>query len=150
MQEAINRQCQCQIDTDIIDEESLSCFGLVDSVTYRARLGGTAEQNSTALISLIEDWVGTGPVIQVYGMLMRIDQNCTTVISDFSDNGCTGRDGTQNQSPDDGTVNQSDDNGLAIAKVVGSLFGSLVTVLSAALTLVGIISGCHACIKKKK
>ena len=151
VQEAINRQCQCQIDTGIIDEESLSCFGLVDSVTYRARLGGTAEQNSTVLISLIEDWVATGPVIQVYGMLMRIDQNCTAVISDFSDNGCTSRDGTQNQSPaDDGTVNQSDDNGLAIAKVVGSLFGSLVTVLSAAVTLVGIISGCHAWIKKKK
>ena len=151
VQEAINRQCQCHVDTDIIDEESFACFGLVDSVTYRARLGGTAEQNSTALISLIKDWVATGPVIQVYGMLMRIDQNCTAVISDFSDNGCTSRDGTQNQNPaDDGTASQSDDNGLEIVKVVGSLFGSLVTVLSAVLTLVGIITGCHACIKKKR
>ena len=132
VQEAINGQCQCQIDTDIIDG-SLSCFGLVDSVTYRARLGGTAEQNSTALISLIEDWVATGPVIRINGVLMSVDQNCVVAISDFSDDGCI--------SP----ASQSDDNVLGILEVVGSLLGGIGTIL----TLIGMIATCVACIYKR-
>ena len=136
VQEVIYKQCQCHIDTDIIDEESFACFDLVDSVTYRARLGGTAEQNSTALISLIKDWVATGPAIKIYGVLMKVNQNCAVIILDFNDNECT---------KPDGTASQSDDNALGILTVVGSLLGGISTIL----TLIGMIATCVSCIYKR-
>ena len=64
VQEVLNDSCQCQITADSIDEESFACSeDSSNYVTYRARLNGTSEQDSASLISLIEDWVATGPTI---------------------------------------------------------------------------------------
>ena len=66
VEEEISASCQCQITTDIIDEESFACSEVSpNSVTYRARLSGTSERDSASLISLIEDWVSTEPTIRV-------------------------------------------------------------------------------------
>ena len=59
------------------------------NVTYRARLSGTSEQDSASLISLIEDWVATGPTIHVRGVLMRVGEECSATISNRSGGVCS-------------------------------------------------------------
>ena len=90
MEEELSGSCQCQVTTNNIDEESFACFeASPNSVTYQARLSGTSERDSTFLISLIEDWVSTGPTIRVRGMLMRVGEECSTAISDLSEGVCS-------------------------------------------------------------
>ena len=85
MQEKLNSSCQCQITNDTIDEEFFACFeASPNSVTYQARLSGTFERDSASLISLIEDWVSTGPTIHVRGVLMWVGEECSMAISDLS------------------------------------------------------------------
>ena len=86
----LSNSCQCQITADNIDQEQLPCF--VESsnyVTYQARLGGTPEQDSGYLVSLIDSWVSSGPTILVQGMLMRLGEDCTTTVSDLSSGVCS-------------------------------------------------------------
>ena len=86
----LSNSCQCQITADNIDQEQLPCF--VESsnyVTYQARLGGTPEQDSGSLVSLIDSWVSSGPTILVQGMLMRLGEDCTTTVSDLSSGVCS-------------------------------------------------------------
>ena len=90
VQEVLNDSCQCEITTDSIDEESFACSeDSSNYVTYRARLSGTSEQDSASLISLIEDWVATGPTIRVQGVLMRVGEECSATISDLSEGVCS-------------------------------------------------------------
>ena len=58
-------------------------------ITYRARLEGTFQTDSGYLISLIEDWVRTGPSFIVNGMLMKVNSQCSVVITSLSDRECT-------------------------------------------------------------
>ena len=89
VEEELSGSCQCQITTDSIDEESFACSeASPNSVTYRARLSGTSERDSASFISLIEDWVSTGPTIHVRGMLMWLGEECSTAISDLSEGEC--------------------------------------------------------------
>ena len=79
--------CGCQVLSGSIDEESFACFeDSATFVTYRARLNSTSNENST---SLIEEWVSSGPTIRVRGVLMRVDTQCSVVISDFSEEECS-------------------------------------------------------------
>ena len=90
VEEELSGSCQCQITTDSIDEESFACSAASpNSVTYRARLSGTSERDSAFLISLIEDWVSTGPTIRVRGMLIWVGEKCSTAISDLSEGVCS-------------------------------------------------------------
>ena len=90
VEEELSASCQCQITNDIIDEVSFACSAASPiSVTYRARLSGTSERNSASLISLIEDWVSTEPIIHVRGMLMWLGEECSTAISDLSEGVCS-------------------------------------------------------------
>ena len=86
----LNESCQCQITADSIDEESFACSeDSSNYVTYRTRLSGTSEQDSASLISLIEDWVATGPTIRVGGELLKVDKDCSPAISNFTDEECS-------------------------------------------------------------
>jgi len=77
----------CQISISSIDEESFVCFEeSPNSVTYRARLKGTSNEKRA---SLIEEWIFSGPTIHVRGVLMRVDTQCSVVISDFSEEECS-------------------------------------------------------------
>ena len=74
----------------IIDKQSLSCFPESPTfVTYRARLTGTSETNSTILISLLEEWVSGGASVIVTGLLMRADTECPVAITSLSEEECS-------------------------------------------------------------
>ena len=90
VEEELSASCQCQITNDTIDEESFACSeASPNSVTYQARLSGTSERDSASFISLIEDWVSTGPTIHVRGVLMWVGEECSTAISDLSEGVCS-------------------------------------------------------------
>ena len=90
VEEELSGSCQCQITTDTIDGQSFACSDASpNSVTYRARLSDTIERDSASLISLIEDWVSTGPTIRVRGVLVRVGEECSTAISDLSEAVCS-------------------------------------------------------------
>ena len=74
----------CAVTNDIIDMTSLDC-GSESVILYRARLEGTSQTDSSSLISLIEDWVNTGPRVLVRGVLMKVDSACSVAISSLSE-----------------------------------------------------------------
>ena len=79
----------CSITNDIIDKQSFSCYPESPSyLTYRARLEGTSERDSSSLVSLIETWVGGGATVIVTGVLLQIDSECPVAISSLSDKKC--------------------------------------------------------------
>ena len=81
---------ECAITHAIIDRQSFACNSESPLfITYRARLEGTSQTDSGYLISLIEDWVNTGPSFIVTGILMKVDSECAVAISSLSDGECT-------------------------------------------------------------
>ena len=74
----------CGVTDDIIDMTSLDCDS-ESVIVYRARLEGTSQTDSGSLISLIEDWVNTGPRVLVRGVLMKVDSECSVAISSLSE-----------------------------------------------------------------
>ena len=115
----LSNSCQCQITADNIDQEQLACF--VESsnyVTYQARLGGTPEQESGYLVSLIDSWVSSGPTILVQGMLMRLGEDCTTTVSDLSPGVCSVRVCSVFGAQTDTCESQSTNTGAIVGAVV--------------------------------
>ena len=115
----------CGITSDIIDSESFSCSS--DSpmhVTYRARLKGTSEISSTALVSVIEDWVSSGSSVIVTGVRMMLDSECPVAISSLDEREC--------QSP----ANESSSNNTAI---IGGIVAAVIAVLIISTTVVIVV-----------
>ena len=65
-----------------IDEQSFSCFRESPThVTYRARIEGNSETNSSHLVSLIEKWVRSGGArIIVTQIQLTVDPHCSVAI----------------------------------------------------------------------
>ena len=100
---------ECGISSDIIDEQSFSCFPESPThVTFRARLGGSSETDSGSLISLLESWVSGGATIIVTGVLMTVDAECSVAISSLSEGECSM---TTTQPPDTITPSSTDSTG---------------------------------------
>ena len=91
----------CDITSLVIDTPSFACFPeSPTSVTYRARLLGTSETDSSSLISLIEEWVSGGTSLIITGVLMKVDSKCSVGISSLSEGGC-------HQPPSDPTTDRA-------------------------------------------
>ena len=86
LQQLISPCPDCEMN-DIIDMQLIDC-GSESVIVYRARLEGTSQTDSSSLISLIEDWVNTGPSLIVTGILMKVDSECAVAISSLSDGEC--------------------------------------------------------------
>ena len=65
-----------------IDQELFTCFPTYHTrVTYRARIEGTSETESTHLVSLLEEWVTSGEArITVAEIQMNVDPKCLVAI----------------------------------------------------------------------
>ena len=127
MQRELEKLCQCQVTTNSIDRESFLCFDQSEmSVSYRAQLSGTSETDGDSLISLLEDWVSSGPTIRVRGVLMKVDATCAVTISDFSDNTCF----------DEEASSQTDNTGTVVG---GAVVAVLIVAVAVALTTIVIV-----------
>ena len=80
--------CQCGLSADRITEGAFQCFMNSDQqVTFRARIHGTAQANSSQLITYIEQWVATETSIAVQRVRIRVD-TCPVAITTFDDPEC--------------------------------------------------------------
>lgn len=58
-------------------------------MTYLARLEGTFQTSSSLFISLIENWVSSGPSFSVAGIMLTVNSKCPVAILSFSDSECS-------------------------------------------------------------
>ena len=124
---------ECGITSDIIDKPSFACYSeSPSSVTYRARLEGTSETNSTTLISLIEEWVSDGASIIVTGVLIRVDSDCSVAISSLSQGECS-----TTQPPDTGLSN-------SIVAIIGGTVAVLVITFAVVAIIMTLILKKHS------
>ena len=123
--EQLSSSCQCANMSYTISEASFACFN--DSpthVTYRARLTGTLTVSTASLLSILEAWVSSRPVIFVQSVLMRVDSQCSVVISSFKEKECFTREPST----------MSGDN---TAAIIGGVVAVIVLIV---FVLVGIIA----------
>ena len=55
---------------------------------YRNTLLGTHNFNGTQITGFIQDWVNTGPLIEIDGNSVRVNSSCPTAISSLDDPVC--------------------------------------------------------------
>ena len=142
----------CDITTDNIDKEAFRCFSESPThVTYRARLGGTLETNSSELTPLLEKWVRGGPSVTVNRVIMTVDPKCSVVISSLSEEECllppTASPTTSTMNPEpsieamDASTDQSSsspDNTPAIIGAVVALIVVAILIIAISLTVIAI------------
>ena len=87
----INQRCQCGLSAECITEGAFQCFENSDQqVTFRARLCGTAQTNTSLLLAHLETFVSqTDSTIAVQGVRLDVDSSCSVVINSFGDPQCT-------------------------------------------------------------
>ena len=91
MVQIINQRCQCGLSVECILEDAFQCFENSDQqVTFRARLCGTAQTNTSLLLEHLENFVTqTDSTIAVQGVRLDVDSSCSVVINSFGDPQCT-------------------------------------------------------------
>ena len=81
--------CQCQLTGQEIWNGTLECQSeSPNSVIFSGIVSGTAEKESTVLLQDLDTWTVTSPSIHVLGAVMGVGEQCTSVISDLSDDVC--------------------------------------------------------------
>ena len=87
----INQHCQCGLSAECITEDAFQCFeNSEQQVTFRARLCGTAQTNTSLLLAHLETFVSqTDSTIAVQGVRLDVDSSCSVVINSFGDPQCT-------------------------------------------------------------
>ena len=98
--------------SDIISEANFTCDPESPThVTYRARLEGTSETDSSYFISLIEAWVTMGTTVTVGGEILTVSPNCPVSIFSLEEELCTAaafnNSDTTSESPSNSTLNNS-------------------------------------------
>ena len=91
MVQNINQRCQCGLSAECITEGAFQCFENSElQVTFRARLCGTAQTNTSLLLAHLETFVTqTGSTIPVQGVRLDVDRSCSVVVNTFGDPQCT-------------------------------------------------------------
>ena len=154
--ENINGLCRCVITSKNIDEGSFAACDheTVKYITFRARLSGTHENSSKHLVSLLTDWVSTRPVIEVMGVLMKVENaelNCSTQLSHFGEPNCfsipeVDMDNTVNPLNPSGSDNFNVKND-TIAPIVGGVITGIFGIIAAVIAAIVPI---YCCCKKKE
>ena len=126
VQREIDNRCRCGFTGQHLSDGEFQCLGNSDEATYRARLNGTADANSSELIMTIEEWILGDASIVVGGVRLSIDSTCFPVeIASFVDPECmTTAQPTMGAMPDTSSDSGGSDNAGAIAGgIVGGLLG---------------------------
>ncbi len=83
-------QCQCSIDVDTtITNGGFQCFpDSPESVTYRAQVHGTSEVVASDFIRIIENWLTTGPSLNVKAQFLNVHTSCQVSITSIDETKC--------------------------------------------------------------
>ena len=133
--------CQCGFTSDRLTNEVFQCFPVSpEAVTYRAKLHGTISDNSTQLISHMEQWTAEGAAITIQQVLLRVDGSCTVAVSALVDEECQKR----NIRSTDSTTRNSNNT------IIAAISGGVLTTVIIVVVLVTIITTLAICARKKK
>ena len=81
----------CGLSTNQFTESAFQCFSQnAHEVTFRTRLHETSRVGIVKLIDAILEWVDGGAVVNVGGVLLTLDPECTIIIESITDEECTG------------------------------------------------------------
>ena len=91
MVENTEQLCHCGFTTGHIDH-AVSGFQCSENqhnqVVFRSKLYGTVNTNASTLTNYIQQWVSSGTLIAVLGLILDVDPTCPVHISSFSDPEC--------------------------------------------------------------
>ena len=86
---AIKHHCKCHYPITNFNKDVFICEDSPPNfLIYRSSLLGTHNFNGTQIVDFIQDWVSTGPLIEVGGNSIRVDSSCPTAISSLDDPVC--------------------------------------------------------------
>ena len=128
MVQNIDQRCQCGLSVECITEGAFQCFENSDQqVTFRARLCGTAQTNTSLLLAHLETFVTqTDSTIAVQGVRLDVDSSCSIVINSFGDPQCTITTTTDSTTT---MAAQSDNTATIVGGVVAVMIVVAVTVI---------------------
>ena len=126
MVQIINQHCRCELSAECITEGAFQCFENSErQVTFRARLCGTAQTNTSLLLTYLEIFVTqTDSTIAMQGVRLNVESSCSVMINSFGDPQCT-----MTTASDSTTVAGQSDNTAAI-------IGGVVAVIIVAMTII--------------
>ena len=91
MVENTEQLCHCGFTAGHIDH-AVSGFQCSENqrnqVVFRSKLYGTMNTNASTLTNYIQQWVSSGTLIAVLGLILDVDPTCPVHISSFSDPEC--------------------------------------------------------------
>ncbi len=83
-------QCQCNIDMNTaITNGGFQCFA--DSkklVTYREQVQGTSHVAALDLVQILQQWVASGPTINIKSQILSVKSSCPVLIASFREEEC--------------------------------------------------------------
>ena len=133
----INQRCQCGLSAECITEGAFQCFeNSEQQVTFRARLCGTAQTNTSLLLAYLEAFVAqTDSTIAVQGVRLNVDSSCSVMINSFGDPQCT-----MTTASDSTTMAGQSDNSAAI---IGGVVTVIVVVAVTIIIIAFLITRSH-------
>ena len=87
---------------------------------------GSQQVSAQQLVNLLEEWIGSAPVLSVQAQLLSVDMNCAVAITSFAEPECQTESTTQETS-------------LPLELIVGIVLGVLLIVVLSSATVVVII-----------
>ena len=139
MGQGINQHCRCELSAECITEGAFQCFENSErQVTFRARLCGTAQTNTSLLLAYLETFVAqTDSTIAVQGVRLDVDSSCSVIINSFGDPQCTMTTASESTT----TVAGQSDNTAAI--IVGGVVAVIVVVAVTIIIIAFMITRSH-------
>ena len=85
----IENYCECTFPPSNIDPGHFTCLITTEQATYRSTISGSIDNNATRLLSVLQDWVASGPVIELDWILLHVSPDCPIHISSKADPECS-------------------------------------------------------------
>ena len=88
----LNSLCQCGLTAAHITDDEISCRnGLVEQISYRARIIGTSSYSAVGLVDILQDWISNGQASVNIGITrLDIDPSCPAFLESLSAPDCPG------------------------------------------------------------
>ena len=86
--QAIKCQCNCTFPFEFIRKGIFSCRNTATKVSYRSAIVGTNAYSASQLVNIIQQWVSSGPILEVEWWLLDVYADCPARISSLNDPEC--------------------------------------------------------------
>ena len=93
---------------------------------------GSQQVSAQQLVNLLQEWIGSAPVLSVQAQLLSVDMNCAVAITSFAEPECQTESTTQE-------TNSTRETSIPLELIVGIVLGVLLIVVLSVATVVVII-----------